>query len=748
MEMNEVHIRLYNDQGSYVAEVLDLPAGSVAISSPLQPPPAFQPVGDMNNYQSYLLGLENRGAANLLSKIGYALFNFLFGPDNPVHQHWNERWNATLAAQGVMGMRTVLHIEDDMLLSLPWELLNNNGDYLAALEIHDRWHTIVRTRWNSPDGLGRVVPSPGPDESLRLLLLICHAEDDDQTIMGPLEALNVDAAFYRLLPWTVDVHVLVRPSFIEISEWCRDWKPHVVHYVGHGAFDFVRNQSVLRIYSATQQNSQLLIDGEQMLTFFGGGDRPRLVVLNACRSGQPAENLQTGLSDAVHATQAFAETLIKAGVLAVVGMQADIDGSAAATLAGSLYQALGEGCPLDIAMAKGRHRLMLEGAGGTAHWDWALPAFYLAQGRQAEQVLQLSADGAEARIFQFEQPMAQQLQLRYRDLSLYLKIHVGRDKDRWKLERDLLRDDSKEAARVKVLHGESGIGKTTMLHWLAERCVRRGRQFIYADFGHKALDYLAALKLIRDGQLPTHQVGTRLNTQLNPEPFFNRFNYILNGMTVDGYRERYPQMPEQVQDETLDADPGFALKQLAITIHDEYVLKQISDAFLEGLAEAASQGGLVIFLDHIDKLSDSEVRLLKTHLIEPILNGGSDAALRNVRLALALRYDPHQRQADADSQARLWAFLWTELGLQPEPLIRFSAIPWLARVWARRYFISAGNRPSGVGDLDAGRLDEYVKDMLRPRTWQRAKTPKTLIDMLKDPSAIEGYLQEKEATAG
>ena len=69
--------------------------------------------------------------------------------------------------------------------------------------------------------------------------------------------------------------------------------------------------------------------------------------LNACR---------TASATAQDMTWAVTEAFSSGGVPAVLGMQADIRGDAAAALSGPLYRALANGDPVDVALARARRR--------------------------------------------------------------------------------------------------------------------------------------------------------------------------------------------------------------------------------------------------------------------------------------------------------------------------------------------------------------------------------------------------------
>ncbi len=405
--MKELHIRLSERQpGTYQAEIVapppkaesfELPAGAdwpCQLELP-QFPGSNRTLAD---FQRHLLSLKPNDP-NELEAIGGFLYNFLFGPDsnkrNVLYEYWTTCLNESPKIQ-VEGVRTVLQLDSPSLIGVPWELCNENGDYLA---VHIP-HTLLRTAWKATGGLKKE-PVPLPDKTqdpLRVLLVISHKEQD-VSVKGPDEALSVDAALFNLLPWMVDLHILIRPTISEVREWCEDWEPHILHFVGHGGATAGGNP-YLQLYESGQANATR-IDQNAFINLFKA-KVPRLVVLNACRSGQ-ASNVDTNMA-AAQATQSFSARLIQKGVLAVIAMQADIEGEDAVALMREFYHKLAKGKAIDEALTFARdHRFGEASLSPNQKWDWALPALYLAKDIRAEQVLCLDETKAASTIFPIDQ---------------------------------------------------------------------------------------------------------------------------------------------------------------------------------------------------------------------------------------------------------------------------------------------------------------------------------------------------------
>jgi hypothetical protein len=700
--MKELHIKLSEPQkGTYQAEVIAPPQGADSFDVPTNslctlelPPPLPYDNLALPDFQGYLLDLKQHDT-NQLEAIGAYLHDFLFGsPDNRniLYNYWGKCYNEVQESSSADGMRTVLQLGSPTLVSLPWELCNEEGEYLSAL-MSVRPHTLVRTAWKAV-GINNRPPVPLPNartlEPLRVLLAICHSSED-YLIKGPDEALGIDAALFKLLPWMVDLHIMIRPTLEEIKERCQKWEPHVLHFVGHG--ETTNNEPYLRVYQRGQSET---LSRNAMINLFGN-KVPRLVVLNACRSGV-ADAMEEGTNSsekgvrAASATRSFSERLIQKGVLAVIALQADIKGEDAVTLMCKFYEELAGGKSIDQALTSARLLSFAAGNFSTEKWDWALPALYLSKGVRAEDVLCLNGNTTEPLIFSGAVPERHGV-----PLSLGVKIHVGREKEQITLAKAVLAPDLSAVPPILLLHGIPDMGKTTMLYWLAECCARQKRSFIYADFGRKPLDYWDVLRLIRDGHLVTKVKGVKLHSQLNPEVIFSQFNYVLNCKFIAPYAAAHPEPNNlaAVQDEAPESNLAAELEKQGTVQSDENLLETISAAFWSGLACAAEQNGLVIFLDHIEKMAFDTVAIMRRHLIDRILLQGNSASGSIIRLVIAVR-DPAPFADPSDSD-KPWHFLLelAQTDSQRVLELKFEGLPheqlsWLAQVWARRYFISYG----------------------------------------------------------
>ncbi|MBN2147963.1 MAG: CHAT domain-containing protein [Anaerolineales bacterium] len=143
---------------------------------------------------------------------------------------------------------------------------------------------------------------------------------------------------------------------------------HVLHFIGHGAFDENIGEGVLVLDSepgvAKPGQGQML--SSQHLTMLVGAERRSLglVMLNAC---------QTAQATAQAPFAGMAQSLVRLGIPAVIAQSAPIVDKAAAVLSAEFYLALAEGQALDFALAEGRKAMVNQGFAV----EWGIPVLFL-----------------------------------------------------------------------------------------------------------------------------------------------------------------------------------------------------------------------------------------------------------------------------------------------------------------------------------------------------------------------------------
>lgn len=743
--MKELHVRIFSIEKHYFAELVPLsiaaesfelpPSTSADWPVPLELPPALRGGRSLLNLQATLLNSRRGAIQNELNEVGNYLFHFLFGMAgnyNPLYRFWMACFRQ---AQQTDGMRLVLHLADDDLMGVPWELTCDDIGRHLAVWPGAKPHTLLRMGWKADDLSPEPVP---PTETIRALLIICHPPEDDSTIMGPEEALQVDAAIHRLLPWKLDLRVLIRPTLRETLDWCAEWQPHIFHYIGHGDFD--GEVSYLKFYDPGQP-ADIPLDPLALANFFRGG-APRLVILNACRSGQIGDADPTTYPASLRATQNLSKVLLEAGSQAVVTMQADIDGLAAANLMGQFYKALTGSVPVDVALTEAR-RYLFETVGlSVQQWDWAVPALYLAQGVQLDKVLRLQPENTETQVLQVGANASDRYRRHISELQFRVRILVGREAEKLRLERAFLRRELTAISPVTLLYGELAMGKTNLLYWLSEKSARLERPFIYADFGQVPLDYWDALRLIRDGQLESKAGGIQLHNSIDPDLNFNLFNYALNSRLVKDYAGQYPIAPDaatRVPDLAVGKNPATEMNALGTLRAGENPYETITEAFWDSVYKIARKNGALIFLDHVDRLFSGEVNKIYDYIIRRALNSDKYPKAKKVRLVLAVEAPS---PVVGEFSERPWDFMLDDQSINVLRLTGFEPqeLYWLARLWARRYFMARPPAFIQGKKFTAEQLDDYIANLINENFGKRPQRPGTLINEILDRENLNRWL--------
>ncbi len=254
------------------------------------------------------------------------------------------------------GLRLRLRLADvPELAGLPWETLHD-----AAL---DRYFGLSR---ETPlvrylDLPHRVEPL-AVEPPLRVLAVLAGPQDRP--------ALDVEGEWARLRQAVeplvarggLVLERLEAATLPALQQRLRRGRYHVLHYVGHGAFD------------EREADGLLLLEDEAGLSRPVGGrvlgallreERTlRLAVLNACEGAR---------GSARDPFSGVAQGLVRQRIPAVVAMQAEISDAAAAAFAAGFYATLADGYPVDAAVAEARLSILVAGH----EEEWGRPVLYM-----------------------------------------------------------------------------------------------------------------------------------------------------------------------------------------------------------------------------------------------------------------------------------------------------------------------------------------------------------------------------------
>ena len=297
--------------------------------------------------------------AQKLAEYGRRLYGLLFGDGAKLAAFLE--YNDAYRSQARLTL--ALHGNAATLWRLPWEYLHDEKDFLALTG------RLLLSRM--PHGLGRLDPAAAAPP-LRILVVV-SAPDDQR----PLDTEEEIGAIQRALDEAtragrVEVEYLDDATLPAIGEALRRFRPHVLHYTGHGYYDKAKAASFLALedddgctrLAGIADLRPLLHDDPDPSG--SSGRSLRLALLSGCQTAQTSD---------VDAFAGVATGLLAEAVPAVLAMQYSILDQSGITLAAAFYAALAEGAsPIEAAQ---RVRIALwqdrEGPG----YDWGIPALYL-----------------------------------------------------------------------------------------------------------------------------------------------------------------------------------------------------------------------------------------------------------------------------------------------------------------------------------------------------------------------------------
>lgn len=225
------------------------------------------------------------------------------------------------------------------LARVPWESL-----YLAADDLFlgiDATSNIVRIL--SPDRPGPLPAAVEPP--LRMLVAVANPLGELQTgaeladIRRRLDGLlDENCARYEL-------RTLPAATRSQFGSQIEDWKPHIIHFIGHGGFD--DEQGLIYFHDERDPAKRDPVDSATLRDLVRN-DRPWLVVLNSCLGGAAARADPFG---------GAAQNLLRINVPFVVAMQSPISDEAAVRFSQRFYASLIRGDPVAAAVTRGRNAI-------------------------------------------------------------------------------------------------------------------------------------------------------------------------------------------------------------------------------------------------------------------------------------------------------------------------------------------------------------------------------------------------------
>ena len=262
------------------------------------------------------------------------------------------------AAERDRGLRITLRLSGSPeLMRLPWEFLYKRPRFIAqstqtpvvrALDVDS---AMRPQRLQLPLRVLAMVSSPSGYPELDA---DAERRNLERALEGPSRAGLVE------LTW------LERATLGELGR--RISEPdevHVLHYIGHGAYDEATESGVLVL--ETPQGRAHDVSGEDIGAMLQDETSLRLVVLNACEGARTSH---------VDPFSGVATSLVNFDIPAVIGMQFEITDDAAIAFSESLYTGLARGLAIDAALAPARRAII----GAMMANEFGTPVLFLRDG--------------------------------------------------------------------------------------------------------------------------------------------------------------------------------------------------------------------------------------------------------------------------------------------------------------------------------------------------------------------------------
>jgi hypothetical protein len=346
------------------------------------------------------------------------------------------------------------------LLTLPWELLHDDIDYvmMGAAPLKVRRQLISR----------KSLTVHLSDPPVRVLLVSPRPEDDKADYIDHRASALPLVQALETLGNKAELTILMPPTFTQLEQTLfkanKEKKPfHVVHFNGHGVYHKDIGSGGLCFEAsdkvpAFQKRASDIINAKQMAGIMRDHGIP-LVFLEACQTAKTE----------IDPTASVAAALLDQGIASVVAMTHSILVKTAQRFVTQFYQELVQGECVGTAMLAGQKALKMDtyrdsifGAGKLHLQDWFVPVLF--QEKDDPQLFNKLPSKAMKRVRQDEQKL-----LLGQLPNPPEHTFVGRSRELLSLER-LLAEQS-----FAIIQGEGGEGKTTLAVELARWLVMTSR---------------------------------------------------------------------------------------------------------------------------------------------------------------------------------------------------------------------------------------------------------------------------------
>lgn len=339
-------IQLTRHLDAYIIRVLQSPAGQATarVAAESLAVGAFMPASSNDGWRLLIEDDQKES----IKAIGQALFRTVFCEDvlTCLGQSLSE------ARDTGSGLRIKLRMSEAPELSaLPWEYL-----YHPSL---DRF-LVLSAETTVVHYLDLPRKAPPLNVALPLHVLVVMATPSDLPWLdGEQEWQVLQGAMRNLIKaGMVTLERLDMASLHDLQAALRQRSFHVLHYIGHGAFDEDSHEGVLMF--CTHDGTAVQVHARDLATVVADAASLRMVVLNGCNGSSSASN---------DPFSGVAQALVQQGIPSVLAMHDAISNQAALVLTREFYAALADGQAVDAALAEARKAIATQ----LHSLEWGVP---------------------------------------------------------------------------------------------------------------------------------------------------------------------------------------------------------------------------------------------------------------------------------------------------------------------------------------------------------------------------------------
>jgi CHAT domain-containing protein len=297
--------------------------------------------------------VRSSGVAEIkaMRDVGRSLFDQVI--QGQVREFYYQCLGQATEKQRGLRLRLVL---DPSLQALPWEFLCSPEQEFLGL---DPQTPIVRFIQQ------RTLISPLRAELPLRVLVVIASPSDQLPLDTAAEKARIETALSGL-----EQRGLTRVTYLEgrdtwsrLIDILREDDTHILHFIGHGAYDETRNEGVLVMENEIGESK--LVGSDLLSILVRGKRRLRLVLLNSCLGAAAAE---------AEPFSSVAAGLVRAGIPAVIAMQFEVSDRAAHLIAETFYESLALNFPVDAALTEARREIALQDRDSL---EWATPVLFM-----------------------------------------------------------------------------------------------------------------------------------------------------------------------------------------------------------------------------------------------------------------------------------------------------------------------------------------------------------------------------------